>query len=154
MSSNDQPIPPEWEPTASAPESCRTVLIVDDEPVIGQVLAVHLRSRGFETTEVASAAAALGAGKKYSLGVFDIELGDGNGLDVAEELLERGLVRDAIFYSGVVDTGIRDRANAIGTFVSKSIGIQAVVRTVEARAGSHSSGLRPSFVASRASNNR
>ncbi len=140
MASEDRTAPFESAAPSVGTPRC-SVLIVDDEPVIGQVLAMHLRSRGFETTEVQSAAGALAVARKFTLGVFDIDLGDGNGVDVAEALLQRRLVLDAVFYSGTLDDEVRSRASKLGTFVSKTIGIQAVVRTVEARAGRRASGV-------------
>ena len=40
-------------------------------------------------------------GWEFDVGVFDIELPDGNGVELASELIEEGTVDRAVFFSGV-----------------------------------------------------
>ncbi|MGA8839144.1 MAG: response regulator, partial [Candidatus Aquilonibacter sp.] len=69
-----------------------TILIVEDEPQIGEVLAEYLRAEGFAAqvcTTVAEAGAAL-AGARPDLMLLDVTLPDGSGLDILRDVRDRG----------------------------------------------------------------
>lgn len=66
------------------------LLIVEDDPVQAKLAQVVLAQNGFRTTTVvASAAAALEHAPASDLVLLDIQLPDGNGLDVLRQLRER-----------------------------------------------------------------
>ncbi|MGA7571435.1 MAG: response regulator transcription factor [Candidatus Aquilonibacter sp.] len=70
-----------------------TILIVEDEPQIGEVLAEYLRAEGFAAqvcTTVAEAGAAL-AGARPDLMLLDVTLPDGSGLDILRDVRDRGI---------------------------------------------------------------
>ncbi|HEY5339550.1 MAG TPA: response regulator transcription factor [Candidatus Aquilonibacter sp.] len=67
------------------------VLIVDDEPQIGEVLAGYLQADGFATTICTTYAGAMEAieAARPDLALLDVTLPDGNGLDILRALRDR-----------------------------------------------------------------
>lgn len=62
----------------------KKILVIDDEPIIRQVLTLHLRSAGYDVVcaENASDGIALARSGSFSLVITDYNLPDLNGLDV------------------------------------------------------------------------
>jgi DNA-binding NarL/FixJ family response regulator len=67
---------------------------------------------------------------QFAVGVFDLDLGDGNGVEVATHLLASGQVSRCIFFSGGASAPVMARARALGPLVSKGDGIQTLVAEV------------------------
>lgn len=70
-----------------------TIVIVEDEPQIGEVLAEYLRAEGFTAavcTTVAAATAMLEASRPDLL-LLDVSLPDGSGLDILRQVRDRGI---------------------------------------------------------------
>ncbi|HET9029784.1 MAG TPA: response regulator transcription factor [Candidatus Aquilonibacter sp.] len=69
----------------------KRVLVVDDEPQIGEVLQAYLEREGFEPVVRTSVRAALDEleAQAPDLAILDITLPDGNGLDVLRSVAER-----------------------------------------------------------------
>ncbi|HVA38985.1 MAG TPA: response regulator transcription factor [Candidatus Dormibacteraeota bacterium] len=66
------------------------ILVVDDEPQIGEVLSAYLQREGFTTSVAMTAADALTAARdsRPDLLILDLTLPDGSGLDVFRSLTE------------------------------------------------------------------
>jgi CheY-like chemotaxis protein len=79
--------------TDSEELSGHTVLLVEDDPLIGMALAAHLQETGLsviKATSAASAPARLDQQKTpFDLVLSDYQLGDGNGLDIIETARKR-----------------------------------------------------------------
>jgi two-component system response regulator ResD len=75
-----------------------SVLVVDDEPTIGEVVSRYLSVAGYQTTVVTSGPAALeaAAGEWPDLVVLDLMLPGIDGLEVMRRLRERGSDRVAV----------------------------------------------------------
>jgi two-component system response regulator RegA len=94
----------------TAPETDRTLLIVDDDKAFLARLARAMETRGYQVTpaeSVAEGLAAVGRGAP-AFAVIDMRLADGNGLDVVSEL--KRVRPDA---RGVVLTGYGNIATAV-----------------------------------------
>ena len=65
------------------------LLVVEDDPGIGANLTRALANDGYDVDRVATAAAALAVEAPPDLVLLDLGLPDGDGLDVAQELLRR-----------------------------------------------------------------
>ncbi|MEZ4371887.1 MAG: response regulator [Polyangiaceae bacterium] len=115
------------------------VLLLEDEPVMRRAISRELSRRGYSVTEAPSATAALGCTGPYDCGVFDIVLPDGDGIEVAETLLESGAVGCAVFYSGTSDERIWLRASDGGVFVHKDAGVQRLADQLDALVSPQSS---------------
>jgi CheY-like chemotaxis protein len=66
-------------------------LVVDDEPALRELLSTVLRSQSFLAVTACSAAEALElsgrTGQRIDVLISDVQLGDGNGIDVAAQIL-------------------------------------------------------------------
>ena len=92
-------------PTMPAPPSGRTVLIVDDEPIIRQIARLSLTSSGFLCTEAESAAAALAAvqtaATPFDLILLDLTLPDGDGATLIPAIRKRAPATRILVVSGL-----------------------------------------------------
>jgi DNA-binding response OmpR family regulator len=106
------------------------VLLVEDDPELARTLERVLARHGHRSTLVGSVSAALSLGESFDCGVLDIELPDGNGLELAERLLDDGLLGAVVFYSACADVETRVRARQLGPFVDKASGAREVERAL------------------------
>jgi DNA-binding NtrC family response regulator len=69
----------------------KSLLIIDDDPLIRKTLSVHLEKRGFEVCQAEDAEDGLKKFEDYSsdLVILDIRLPDMNGLDVLKEIKKK-----------------------------------------------------------------
>jgi PAS domain S-box-containing protein len=94
-------------PVATAPAQAsgavqRTILVVEDEPAAARVLEIMLQRASFHVTAVASLGEARQALETLhpSAVLLDVQLPDGSGLDLAEELAKRPKPIPVIVLSG------------------------------------------------------
>jgi DNA-binding response OmpR family regulator len=106
------------------------LLVVDDEKTVGRALQRLLERDGHAVVFCETAEAARRATGHFDAAVFDIELPDGVGLDLAEELLAAGRVERAVFFSGTTDENARRRAAELGRFIEKRHGTDELVATL------------------------
>jgi DNA-binding response OmpR family regulator len=106
------------------------LLLVEDHRPLARALARTLQRRGHRVTVVHGARDARDRGGVYECGIFDIDLPDGNGLDLADEMLERGTVLHAVFFTASIDPEVARRARALGSFVSKQHGLEELVAAI------------------------
>lgn len=107
------------------------VLLVEDDPLVLRSLTRHLRSRGLSCTAANSVEAALRSEQNFSAAIIDINLPDGCGLSLYEQLRARGQTLVPVFFSATVDGEEIARAEGLGEFVPKSDGpLRAVDRVL------------------------
>ena len=99
------------------------ILIVEDEPAVGRALSRLLEREGYECHLARSHADSLSFHGTYDCGVFDIELPDSDGVELASRLMKRGVVKHVVFFSGLSDGKSEARARTCGAYVHKSEGI-------------------------------
>jgi DNA-binding NarL/FixJ family response regulator len=107
-----------------------TVLVVEDEELVREVVVRALSLFGHTVVAVVSCLEALKQNGPFDIGIFDIGLGDGCGVELAAELLRRSIVSRAVFYTGGSDSGRMTRAAELGTVVSKGSGLEPLLRAV------------------------
>jgi CheY-like chemotaxis protein len=112
------------------PEPVRA-LIVDDDPVVARSIARRLLREGYTVSVAQTCRAARAAGAGFQCAVLDLDLPDGSGAELADELLRLGAVRGIVFYSGSLDLRQRDRALGFGTLVDKSRDLEDVIQALE-----------------------
>jgi CheY-like chemotaxis protein len=122
-----------------------TILLVDDSPVARRVLARRLAAEGFDVREEGS----FGAGRKVEPGplscaVIDLELGDGDGTDLAAALLGRRPSLPVAFFSAGAAPSLVESARARGPVFHKP-DVEPLVAWVKrfARVGRDSQGPAP-----------
>jgi DNA-binding response OmpR family regulator len=98
------------------------LLMVEDDPEMARTVERVLGRYGHRVTLVRSAAEADAVSDVYDCGLFDIDLPDGNGVELAERMLDRGQLTAAVFFSACTDADLVERATTVGVFVAKSSG--------------------------------
>jgi len=109
----------------------KRLLLVEDEPALARAMARLFRRASFEVVIAGSCEEARQTAGTFSLGIFDIQLPDGDGVVLATELLKSHLVRRAVFFSGTVSGVERRRAERLGPFVEKGMGFSTLHAVVE-----------------------
>jgi len=109
----------------------KRLMLVEDEPTLARALGRLLGRVGYDVFVAASCAEARRASGTFSVGVFDVDLPDGDGIDLAEHLRRTQLVRRAVFFSGTTVGRQRVRAARLGPFVEKSKGFPELQAAIE-----------------------
>ncbi|HEX4340152.1 MAG TPA: response regulator [Polyangiaceae bacterium] len=109
----------------------KRLLLVEDEPTLARALVRLLRRASFDVTLATSCAEAQKPLGTFSVGVFDIDLPDGDGVELAEGLRRSGVVRRLVFFSGTPVGKKRVRALGLGPFVEKSKGYGELRAAIE-----------------------
>jgi DNA-binding response OmpR family regulator len=109
----------------------RHILVVENEPVTARILSRVLRSAGYMAVLASSCASARSLTQHFEVAVLDMDLGDGNGLSLAEELLASNRVRRVIFHTGTMDEMQQQKARRIGLLIVKSGNLQGLLAAIE-----------------------
>ncbi|MFV0358392.1 ATP-binding protein [Tropicimonas sp.] len=94
-----------------AREPGRTLLLVDDEPRLGEIARSYLEGRGYRVTIAASVAGAARELRKagaFDIVVTDLGLGDGTGTEIARMVRAGEHDSTVILISGNMDYGVPD----------------------------------------------
>jgi ActR/RegA family two-component response regulator len=103
--------------------SQRRVLLVDDDHLILRTTSRWLRRRGFEVVTASTSEGATATTGPFACAVFDLELPDGSGVDLAERLLADGTVKAVVFFSGSSNASLRERAESLAQLLPKGSSI-------------------------------
>jgi DNA-binding response OmpR family regulator len=112
------------------PEPTRA-LIVEDDPVVARSIARRLLREGYTISLASSCRAGRAAGAGFQVAILDLDLPDGSGADLADELLRLGAVRNIVFYTGSLNVAERERARLFGSVVDKGQDLEEVVEALE-----------------------
>jgi DNA-binding NtrC family response regulator len=107
------------------------LLIVDDEPATSRSLGRVLRAAGHSVVTAPSCASARSLEERFDCAVLDIDLGDGSGIELADELTARGSIARVVFYSGTMDDAVLERVTRIGPLVMKAEPVARLLEEVE-----------------------
>lgn len=110
------------------------LLLVEDNGAVGRAISKSLRARGHEVTLVHTYADARGTLGYFDVGIFDITLPDGDGIQLCEQLLQAGRVGGALFCSGSVDDLLLERAQETAPVVSKEASFWELCDAIQAAA--------------------
>ncbi|MEO8878341.1 MAG: response regulator, partial [Polyangiaceae bacterium] len=104
-----------------------TVLIADDSAVVRLTLSSRLRASGVTVIEAGSMSAALRVDiTAIDAALLDIDLGDGDGVTVAEALRAQRADLPLAFFSSETNEPIFSRAASLATIFSKGAVSEAV----------------------------
>lgn len=112
-------------------EETTRALIVEDDPVVARSMARRLLREGYAVSLAGTCRAARAAGGGFHVAILDLDLPDGSGSDLAEELLRLGAVRGIIFYTGSLDAARRERARLLGRVIDKTQDLDQVIDLLE-----------------------
>jgi len=118
-------------------------LIVEDDPIVARSVARRLLREGYTVSLAQSCRAARAAGPGFFVATLDLDLPDGNGAELASELLRLGAVQRVVFYTGSLDPVQRDRAAALGPVVDKTREVAELVNALGSLPSAPASTLAP-----------
>lgn len=113
----------------------RKILIVEDYPPLAKVIAIGAARFGHDVVRVGTVSRALTVEGDFDLVIVDLDLPDGNGVDLVEELKLAGRVGRAVFFTACRDSDLRSRASQVGPVLDKSQGIEALLAVTESELG-------------------
>jgi DNA-binding response OmpR family regulator len=117
--------------------SAAQILVVEDDPAVGQSLQTGLRREGFGVVLAASASAGLAYLEKNTpqLVVLDIRLPDGSGFDVCRQMRHRGLHQPVIMLTARHDEMDKVLGLELGAddYVTKPFGLRELVSRIRAQ---------------------
>lgn len=127
----------------------RRILHVENDPLVARALARLLRVHGYAVCTALSHAEGLShvgqsarerqAAAHFDIGLFDIDLGDGDGVELAQRMQQLGLVDHILFFTARTDSATASRASELGLVISKTSDIDQVLNAL-ARCASPSGG--------------
>jgi DNA-binding response OmpR family regulator len=103
------------------------LLVVEDDVTVARALSRTLARAGFSVAIVRSCGAARTLAQTFDVAILDLDLPDGNGVDLARALLSAGKVPSVLFFTGSSDTALLSRARCMGPVVTKSLGTGPVL---------------------------
>ncbi len=97
------------------------VLVVEDSDEVRRAIVRWLRSLPIEIVGTSTCAEATAQAGPFAVGIFDGQLPDGFGDELARRMRDDGRVGEVLFYSGSVDAQVIARLHAVGTVFLKGI---------------------------------
>lgn len=111
----------------------RTILVADDSPLARRVLAMRLEVHGYTVVEHACVASALASvPASLACAVLDLDLGDGDGVEVARWLRASHPVLPLAFFTTGGDAELLSAARRLGPVFEKPHALDSVVAWVRA----------------------
>jgi len=111
------------------------LLLVEDDLLLARALSRSLAMRGIRPRHVARCATAAALRGPFAIGVFDVELPDGDGIDLARLLSFRGVVDRVVFYTACSEPRRLARARDLGAVFVKSGNLAALMDGLAWRPG-------------------
>jgi DNA-binding response OmpR family regulator len=107
--------------------SAQRLLVVEDDVTVARALSRTLARRGFSVAIARSCRAARALAQTFDFAVLDLDLPDGNGADLARELMAAGRVPSVVFFTGSSDATLLARARSIGALIMKASGTSEIL---------------------------
>ena len=107
--------------------SAQRLLVVEDDVTVARALSRTLARRGFSVAICRSCTAARTLSQTFDFAVLDLDLPDGNGVDLARDLMSDGKVPSVLFFTSSCDNTMLARARRLGTLVMKSEGTSPIL---------------------------
>lgn len=118
--------------------SCE-LLLVEDDLLLARGLERTLQLKSVRVRHASCCAMAAMLTGPFPVGVFDIELPDGCGIELARLLAERGVVGRVVFYTACTEPSRLARARELGNVFVKSANLHSLLelppRDAEPRPG-------------------
>jgi ActR/RegA family two-component response regulator len=107
--------------------SAQRLLVVEDDATVARALARTLARCGLSVAVARSCAAARTLPQTFDFAVLDLDLPDGNGVDLARDLMQSRKVPSVLFFTSSCDLSLLARARRIGPVVMKSAGTSPIL---------------------------
>ena len=118
--------------------SAQRLLVVEDDVTVARALSRTLARRGFAVAICRSCTAARTLVQSFDFAVLDLDLPDGNGVDLARDLMADGKVPSVLFFTGSNDPSMLARARRMGTVVMKTEGTSPILAFLASVSPEHS----------------
>ena len=105
----------------------KSILLVEDDPVVGRAVERAMTRAGLRVEHVRSCLAARALRGPFDCAVMDIDLPDGNGVDLSADLSADGVAHSTLFFTGSSDHELLARARGIGPIVRKAEGTALLI---------------------------
>jgi DNA-binding response OmpR family regulator len=119
------------------------LLLVEDDLLLARALERNLVARGIRVRHVARCSSAVAAIGHFPVGVFDIDLPDGDGIELARLLQSNGMVGHVVFYTACSEPQRLSRARELGTVFPKSVNLPSLLEPSLLEVVGHRSGREP-----------
>jgi len=106
------------------------ILVVEDDVLVSRAISRVLSRLDCEVIAAPSCLAARALACPFDLGVFELELIDGSGIELAQSMLGAGQMDGAVFFTAELGTRLLGLARRVGPLVKKSEGVEALVPVV------------------------
>ena len=103
------------------------LLVVEDDVTVARALSRTLARAGFSVASARSCSAASALPQTFDSAILDLDLPDGNGVDLACALLNSGKVSSVLFFTSCIDSALLARARCIGSVVMKPLGTSPIL---------------------------
>jgi DNA-binding response OmpR family regulator len=108
-------------------QSLQRLLVVEDDVTVARALSRTLARAGFSVACARSCGAARALPQSFDAAILDLDLPDGNGVDLARTLMSSGKVPTVLFFTSCTDGALLARAARMGTVVMKALGSSPVL---------------------------
>ncbi|HYQ31135.1 MAG TPA: response regulator [Polyangiaceae bacterium] len=103
------------------------LLVVEDDLTVARALSRTLARAGFSVASARSCSAARSLAQSFDVAILDLDLPDGNGVDLARALMSTGKVPTVLFFTSCTDATLLARARRLGHVVAKSLGTSPIL---------------------------
>ena len=110
------------------------LLLVEDDLLLARAVQRSLVARGIQARHVSRCATAAALKGPFAMGVFDIDLPDGDGVELARLLKFRGVVSRVVFFTACAHSPRLARARDLGPVFTKSGSLSLLLDALTARA--------------------
>lgn len=110
------------------------LLVVEDDVTVARALSRTLARAGFSVASARSCTAARSLAQSFDFAILDLDLPDGNGVDLARALMTSGKVPSVLFFTSSSDPALLARARCMGSVVMKSAGSSPILAWLTASA--------------------
>ncbi|HWO10654.1 MAG TPA: hypothetical protein VNN80_14275 [Polyangiaceae bacterium] len=111
------------------------LLLVEDDLLLARALQRALAARGILARHVARCATAGELRGPFRVGVFDLDLPDGDGVELAQRLILAGVVQRVVFYTACTRSTRLASASALGAVFIKSRQLGSLMDLLAPRSG-------------------
>ncbi len=106
------------------------LLVVEDEPSVQRALSRVLRQSGWSVECASRCCEAAIHDGVFDCGVFDVDLPDGSGVELAAKMLDDGVVQRAVFFTARSDAETVLSAGRLGPVLQKAKGVEPLLAAV------------------------
>jgi len=108
-------------------QSLPRLLVVEDDVTVARALSRTLARAGFSVATARSCGAARALPQSFDFAILDLDLPDGNGVDLARALMSGGKVPSVLFFTSCTDSALLARARCMGSVVMKPLGTSPIL---------------------------